>query len=99
MRRAAFALLLFTARAAVAHHSAAMFDATRTITIEGTVERYEWANPHVYLHVASSSGTWLVEAGSPSMMQRVGWNPKSFAVGDVVSIDVNPARNAERRMV
>jgi hypothetical protein len=32
------------------------------------------------------------------MMQRVGWTPDSFAVGDVVSIDVNPTRNVEGRM-
>ena len=99
MRTAAFTLCVSLAPTALAHHSAAIFDATKTITLEGSIERYEWANPHVYIHLASSSGTWLVEAGSPSMMQRVGWTPDSFAVGDVVSIDVNPGRNAERRMV
>ncbi len=98
MRANRLALLLLVAPTAFAHHSAAMFDATKTITLEGSIERYEWANPHVYIHLASSSGTWVVEAGSPSMMQRVGWTPDSFAVGDVVSIDVNPTRNAERLM-
>ena len=98
MRSNRLALLLLVAPTAFAHHSAAMFDATKTITLEGSIERYEWANPHVYIHLASSSGTWVVEAGSPSMMQRVGWTPDSFAVGDVVSIDVNPTRNAERLM-
>jgi hypothetical protein len=98
MRANRLALLLLVAPTAFAHHSAAMFDATKTITLEGTIERYEWANPHVYIHLASSSGTWVVEAGSPSMMQRVGWTPDSFTVGDVVSIDVNPTRNAERLM-
>ena len=98
MRTFPVALLLLVGRAALAHHSAAIYDATKTVTLEGSIERYEWANPHVYIHLASSSGTWLVEAGSPSMMQRVGWTQTSFAAGDVVSIDVNPARNAERRM-
>ena len=98
MRANRLALLLLVAPTAFAHHSAAMFDATKTITLEGSIERYEWANPHVYIHLASSSGTWVVEAGSPSLMQRVGWTPDSFAVGDVVSIDVNPTRNAERLM-
>jgi hypothetical protein len=98
MRSYRLALLLLVAPTAFAHHSAAMFDATKTITLEGSIERYEWANPHVYIHLASSSGTWVVEAGSPSLMERVGWTPDSFAVGDVVSIDVNPTRNAERLM-
>ncbi len=92
------ALLLLVAPTAFAHHSTAMFDPTKTVTLEGSIERYEWANPHVYIHLASSSGTWIVEAGSPSMMQLAGWTPNSFAVGDAVAIDVNPARNAERRM-
>lgn len=98
VRAIAVTLLLWPAAAAVAHHSAAIFDPAQTVTVEGTVERYEWANPHVYLHVASGSGTWLVEAGSPSMMQRAGWSRDSFAAGDVVSIDLNPARKSERRM-
>ena len=89
---AGLVLLVSLAPTARAHHSAAMFDATRTVTIEGTVERYDWANPHVYLHVASSSGIWLIEAGSPSMMQRAGWSRESFSAGDVVSVDANPAR-------
>jgi hypothetical protein len=98
MRTHRFALLLLVAAPALAHHSAAMFDATQTVTLEGSIERYEWANPHVYIHLASSSGTWVVEAGSPSLMERVGWTPESFAVGDVVSIDVHLTRNAARRM-
>lgn len=99
MRIDRFALLLLVAPPALAHHSAAMFDATQTVTLEGSIERYEWANPHVYIHLASSSGVWLVEGGSPSMMERSGWTASTVAVGDVVSIDVNPARNSERRMV
>lgn len=95
MRRMLVAVSLW-APAALAHHSAAMFDLTRTIAIEGTVERYEWANPHVYLHLVTSAGPWLVEAGSPSMMQRAGWSPDSLAAGDAVTVDVNPARNGRR---
>lgn len=92
------ALLLLVAPTAFAHHSAAMFDSTKTVTLEGRIERYEWSNPHVYIHLASSSGVWIIEAGSPSMMQRAGWTPDSFAVGDAVTIDVNPVRDPERRM-
>ena len=98
MRVIASVLLVSVASAALAHHSPAMFDLTRTITIEGTVERYEWANPHVYIHLRSSSGPWLVEVGSPSMMQRAGWRSDSLAADDIVAVDVNPARNAERRI-
>lgn len=95
MRHALLAVSL-SAAPALAHHSAAVFDLTRTVAVEGTVERYEWANPHVYLHLATSEGSWLVEAGSPSMMQRAGWTPTSFASGDRVTVELNPARNGRR---
>jgi hypothetical protein len=94
--RTALLIVSLWAPAALAHHSAAMFDVTKTVTVEGTVARYEWANPHVYLHLTTSSGPWLIEAGSPSMMERMGWTPQSFAGGDAVSVDVNPTRNGRR---
>jgi Family of unknown function (DUF6152) len=37
--------------AAHAHHSPARFDQSRTITIDGVVARYDWANPHVYIFI------------------------------------------------
>jgi Family of unknown function (DUF6152) len=84
-----------------AHHSPALYDLQRTITLEGRVESYEWANPHVYIHVdvASAGGTtetWLVEGGSPSMMERDGWFANSLQRGDHVVIQASPARNAGR---
>jgi hypothetical protein len=98
MRSTWLAPLLLVVPAAFAHHSAAMFDSTKTLTLEGRIERYEWANPHVYVHLATSSGVWIIEAGSPSLMQRSGWTPDSLAAGDAVAIDVNPVRDTERRM-
>jgi hypothetical protein len=98
MRVIVSALAVSLASAASAHHSPAMFDLATMVTIEGTVERYEWANPHVYIHLRTSSGAWLVEVGSPSMMRRAGWRSDSLVRGDVVAVDVNPARNAERRI-
>jgi Family of unknown function (DUF6152) len=47
-------LMLFFAawlRLALAHHSTAMFDMDKPTTIKGTVKTFEWANPHVYLHL------------------------------------------------
>jgi hypothetical protein len=36
---------------AFAHHSFDMFDAARTVTIQGTVKEFEWRNPHAWLRV------------------------------------------------
>ena len=43
--------LLTSSRPLFAHHGAASFDNTRTITVEGIVTEYVWANPHVYVKV------------------------------------------------
>ena len=62
---------------AVAHHSFAMFDATKTLTVEGTVRQFQWTNPHswLYLTVADPSGKaedWPIEMGAPNGMVRQG---------------------------
>ena len=36
---------------AFAHHSQAMFDTSKEIIVEGTVARFDWVNPHMYLIV------------------------------------------------
>ena len=36
---------------AFAHHSQAMFDTTKEILVEGTIARFDWVNPHMYMIV------------------------------------------------
>jgi hypothetical protein len=40
---------------AYAHHSMAFFDQTQEILIEGTVARFDWVNPHMYLYIETES--------------------------------------------
>ena len=93
---------LLVPAASVAHHSNAMFDMQRTITLSGIVTRYEWTNPHVYVYLETGSGgeaaVWEIEGGSPTMMERFGWFADSLKPGDRVIVEANPARNASRRM-
>ena len=70
------AAVLLLAAPAAAHHSFAMFDSTNKTTITGTVTRFEWTNPHVFieLDVPGSNGEvkhWSVELGSPSILMEV----------------------------
>ncbi len=66
--------------AAHAHHSGAMYDIGKRITIEGTVTRYDWANPHVYIYVEQTAPDgraieWEIETFPPATMRRHGWSP------------------------
>ena len=81
-----------------AHHSAAPFDLTKDITLRGTVERWQWANPHawLYLRVAKADGTtevWGLEAGSTNVLAHSGWTAHSMRKGDTVTITAHPLRN------
>lgn len=84
-----------------AHHSFAMFDSSKTISIEGTVKDFAWKNPHVIIWVATPAkdgkpeGLWSVETTSPGNLTRAGWSRRTFNPGDRVKLDIRPLRNGE----
>jgi hypothetical protein len=85
---------------ALAHHSPAAFDRTKTVTIEGTVQEFRWQNPHswILLEVKDEQGemvVWSVEMTSPTFLVRAGWRSNSVKPGDTVSVTVNPVRTGE----
>ena len=60
---------------AVAHHSAAVFDASTQKVIAGTVKKFDWTNPHSYffLDVKDDKGkvaNWKLEGYPPSVLSR-----------------------------
>jgi len=82
----------------MAHHSFAMFDQGKVITLHGTISGYRWVNPHVSLFIdvtegPTKHGVWSVELTSPGNLTRLGWNRNSLKVGDKVDIEVNPLRD------
>ena len=81
-----------------AHHGAASFDTTKTVTVKGTVTEYVWTNPHVLvkMDVKDASGTvtnWVVEVWNPVTQANKGWTKNTFKPGDEVSVDVTAAKN------
>lgn len=93
-------LVLLTAAPLLAHHSFAMFDHTRTLTLKGAVTKFQWTNPHAYieLDVPDAKGAmthFSVECTSINMMQRAGWRSNMIKVGDKVKAVVAPLTNGE----
>jgi hypothetical protein len=85
---------------ALAHHSFAMFDTAKPITISGVVTAFQWTNPHSYIEVdvADDRGEvrhWSIELGSTSILLRGGWKFNTIKKGDKVSAVVSPLRNGE----
>jgi hypothetical protein len=99
------AAALTTASPSLAHHSAAAFDTQQEAKATGTITKYEFRNPHIYitLQVKKADGSTApleVEAGAASVLNGVGFTKGAIKVGDVVTIVGNPARrNPEALML
>src|SRR3954469_8696822 len=86
------------------HHSFAMFDTTKSVTLAGTVTAFEWTNPHAYieLDVPDDSGAagknvkhWTIELGSPSILQQAGWRFKNLKLRARVTAIVHPLKTGQ----
>ena len=88
----------FGASMALAHHSFAMFDNAKSVTIEGTVKEFQWTNPHswVQLMVKDASGKeveWSIEGGSPNGLSRQGWKRTAIKAGDKAKVVIHPMKD------
>ncbi len=85
-----------------AHHSSAMYDDKQSITMDGAVTNFEWANPHVYIYIKqmTSDGEifdWKVEASPPSVLGRLGWSRDTLKIGDTILVIGRPARDPGKK--
>ncbi len=102
------ALSLATIAAAIfvmpasAHHSFAMFDAQKEVTMSGTVKEFEWTNPHSWLRVTVNDPKtgkpvlWALELSSPARLTTMGMHADTVKAGDVVSVTFHPMKDGTR---
>ena len=91
-------MLVLVASPALAHHSAAMFEEKKTVTVEGVVKEFQYTNPHSWLlvDVKDKNGkvvTWGFEAEGPSTLQRAGIRPSDLPVGTKLTITGRPMKD------
>ncbi len=84
-----------------AHHSFAMIDQSRQVTLKGTVTEFQWTNPHAWIHidVPKPDGvkeSWQVELNSPNNLKRQGWKSSSVKPGDQVTLVLNPLKDGSK---
>src|SRR4029078_6597084 len=80
------------------HHSTAMYDTQNPVTVNGTVKKVEWTNPHAFLYIEvkdEKSGKvteWEIELMSLNHLRSYGWTSKTVKVGDMVFATGSPAK-------
>ena len=90
--------LLALTGSAWGHHSFAMFDLEKQVTVEGTVKEFQWTNPHCWLQVTVPDGKggtqeWSFEMGAMGMLARTGWKSTTVKPNDKVSVLMNPLKS------
>jgi hypothetical protein len=103
MRRTYWIALALSAVAApaLAHHSFAMFNMDKNVTMTGTVTEFRWTNPHSWMHldIADDSGKvsdWAIEMTSPNNLVTAGWRRSSMKPGDKVTVTYHPLVNGKQ---
>jgi len=91
--------VLASGSAAFAHHSfAAEFDRDKPVKLQGQVVKFEWVNPHSWIHIKTPDGkVWRVEGGAPSALLRRGWNRNSLPAGTKIIVQAFQARDGDTR--
>ena len=105
-RRSIHAILACAAAALVcspvaAHHSTTMFEWGKEQTLVGTIDSFEWTQPHswIWFKVPGEGGKveqWGLEGMSPSWLARHGWDRHSLKSGDQVRIVIYPLRDGRK---
>jgi hypothetical protein len=90
--------LLWSLAPATAHHSYSMFDLKTRATINGTVAKVEWSNPHVFIwvYVPNAKGAhdlYAIEAGSVTLLTRYGWSKSTVKPGEKATIEYFPLKD------
>ena len=95
------ALAALASAPASAHHSYAMFDTAKTVTLTGSVKEYQWTNPHAWIQLlvrdpaTGKDVEWSIEMAAPTLMSRTGWTRTSLKAGDKATVVIHPLKSGQ----
>lgn len=80
-----------------AHHSYAMFDAAKQLSLQGNVREFQWTNPHCFIQLlvqrSGATEEWSIQLDNPQSLYRRGWRPGSIKAGDKLTLILHPTRD------
>ena len=104
-RVAAVSVGLLAGLQASAHHSVSgQFDVSKKIVLTGTVEKVDWVNPHIYVHLKvtdekGASAVWALGTVPVAMARKAGVTKESLlAAGQTVKVTAYPARDGTQNL-
>ena len=92
------AAALLAAGVAAAHHSTAMFDMRKSVTLDGTIKDFQWTNPHTWIvfevpNAGGGTDEYGIEGMSPNYLARNGWSKHTLSPGDKVELTIHPLKD------
>jgi Family of unknown function (DUF6152) len=86
--------------AALAHHSFAAYDQSKTVAVQGTVKEFRWVNPHIGILLAVSENgqevDYLIAGGALSGLVQAGWRKTTLKPGDSVTVNFHPMKDGQK---
>jgi hypothetical protein len=84
-----------------AHHSTAMFDMQKSVTLNGTIKEFQWTNPHTWIvfevpNAGGGTDEYGIEGMSPNYLARTGWDKHTLSSGDKVELVIHPLRDGRK---
>jgi hypothetical protein len=90
----------------LAHHSQSQFEPELTISIEGTLTKGSWANPHTLFVLqgkkvggSDAPQEWTVEGPSPRQLETKGWGRLVSKPGDKLTFEGRPRRDGQPELL
>jgi hydrogenase maturation factor len=85
-----------------AHHGQVEYG-SKTVTLQGTVTKFEWVNPHCIIGFAVKNDKdnledWYAEFLPPAQMNRAGWTRDSIKPGDQITLVGRPGKKGTHIM-
>ena len=87
------ALALVASTAALAHHGWSGYDATRPLTVTGTIKVSGYEHPHGYVRLAAAEKEWVVTLAPPSRMENRGLPAAMLKTGTSATVMGYPSRS------
>jgi hypothetical protein len=89
---ASLALVLTLATAAFAHHGWSGYDATKPVTVTGTIREAGYEHPHGFVRLETPEKVWVVTLAPPSRMENRGLPSAMLKSGSTATVMGYPSR-------